>query len=163
MTRRMVMAATLALSMGAVSLLAQGPGQRPGGPGRGPGDMGPGGRGGPGGPGLLAMVHRLEDLTDAQREQLRALAEEGRQGGDPGAGVRAAEQKLHAAVLANTPDLRAIETLKAALNAAHVAELDHRVAMMLRAAPILTPAQRQQLLDRQAAGPRGRGRQSPSR
>lgn len=104
------------------------------------------------------MVHRLEDLTDAQREQLRALAEEGRQGGDPGAGVRAAEQKLHAAVLANTPDLQAIETLKAALNAAHAAELDHRVGMMLKAAQILTPAQRQQLLEKQAAGPRGRGR-----
>ena len=86
MTRRMVMAATLALSVGAVSLLAQGPGPSPG---RGPGGMGPGGPGGP--PGILAMVNRLEDLTDAQREQLRALAEEGRQGGNPGAGVRAVE------------------------------------------------------------------------
>ena len=159
MTRRMVIAATLALSVGAVSLLAQGPGQRAGGPGRGPGGMGPGG---PGRPGIIGMVHRLEDLTDAQREQLRALADEGRQGGDPGAAVRAAEQKLHAAVLANTPDLQAIETLKAALNTAHVAELDHRVGLMLRAAQILTPAQRQQLLEKQAAGPRGRGRQSPS-
>ena len=156
MTRRMVIAATLALTVGAASLLAQGPGQRAGGPGRGPGGIGPGGRGGPAG--ILAMVNRLEDLTDAQREQLRALAEEGRQGGDPGAGVRAAEQKLHEAVLANTPDLQAIETLKAALNAAHAAELDHRVGMMLKAAQILTAAQRQQLLEKQAAGPRGRGR-----
>ena len=105
------------------------------------------------------MVHRLEDLTDAQRDQLRGLAEEGRQAGDPGTGVRAVEQKLHAAVLANTPDLQAIETLKAALSAAHVAELDHRVGLMLKAAQILTPAQRQQLLDKQTAGPpRGRGR-----
>jgi Spy/CpxP family protein refolding chaperone len=159
MTRRMVMAATLALSVGAVSLLAQGPGQRPGGPGRGPGGMGPGG---PGGPGILARVHRLEDLTDTQKEQLRALAEEGRQGGDPGAGVRAAEQKLHAAVLANSPDLQAIETLKAALITAQAAELDHRVGMMQKVAQILTPAQRQQLLDKPPAGSRGRGRQSPS-
>ena len=152
MNRRIVMAAVLALSVGAISLLAQGPGQRPGGPGRGRG-----GPGGPGGPGILAMVHQL-DLTDAQREQLRALAEEGRQGGDPGAPMRAAEQKLHAAVLADTPDLQAIESLKAALNAAHAAELEHRVDMMRKIAQILTPAQRQQLLQMEPQGPpRGRG------
>jgi periplasmic protein CpxP/Spy len=152
MNRRIVMAAVLALSVGAISLLAQGPGQRPGGPGRGRG-----GPGGPGGPGILAMVHQL-DLTDAQREQLRALGEEGRQGGDPGAPMRAAEQKLHAAVLADTPDLQAIESLKAALNAAHAAELEHRVDMMRKVAQILTPAQRQQLLQMEPQGsPRGRG------
>ena len=152
MNRRIVMAAVLALSVGAISLLAQGPGQRPGGPGRGRG-----GPGGPGGPGILAMVHQL-DVTDAQREQLRALAEEGRQGGDPGAPMRAAEQKLHAAVLADTPDLQAIESLKAALNAAHAAELEHRVDMMRKVAQILTPAQRQQLLQMEPQGPpRGRG------
>ena len=160
MTRRTVMAATLALSVGAVSLLAQGPGQGRGGPGRGPGGMGPGG---PGGPGVLARVHQLEDLTDAQKEQIRALAQEGRQGGDPGAGVRATEQKLQAAVLANSPDLQAIETLKTALVTAQAAELDHRVGMMQKVAQILTPAQRQQLLEKQTAGPRGRGRHhSPS-
>ena len=150
MTRRMVMAATLALSVGALPLLAQGPGQRPGGPGRGPG---------PGGTGtsrIFAMVHQL-DLTDAQKEQLRALMDEGRQSGDPGAAVRAAEQKLHAAILADVPDLQAIESVKAALNAAHAAELDHRIAMMQKVAQILTPAQKQQLLALQAQGPRGRG------
>jgi periplasmic protein CpxP/Spy len=152
MNRRIVTAAVLALSVGAISLLAQGPGQRPGGPGRGRG-----GPGGPGGPGLLAMVHQL-DLTDAQREQLRALAEEGRQGGAPGAPMRAAEQKLHTAVLADTLDLQAIESLKAALNTAHAAELEHRVEMMRKVAQILTPAQRQQLLQMQPQGPpRGRG------
>ena len=148
MNRRIVIAAVVALSIGAISLLAQGPGQGPGGPGRGRG---------PGGPGILAMVHEL-DLTDAQREQLRALAEEGRQAGDPGAPMRAAEQKLHAAVLADTPDLQAIESLKAALNSAHAAELEHRVEMMRKVAQILTPAQRQQLLQMQPQWPpRGRG------
>jgi Spy/CpxP family protein refolding chaperone len=157
MNRRIVMAAVLALSVGAISLLAQGPGQGPGGPGRGPGRGGPGRPGGPGGPGVLAMVRQL-DLTDAQREQLRALAEEGRQGGDPGAPMRAAEQKLHAAVLADTPDLQAIESLKATLNSAHAAELENRVAMMQKVAQILTPAQRQQLLQLEAQGPaHGRG------
>ena len=154
MNRRIVMAAVLALSVGAISLLAQGPG-RPGGPGRGPG-----GRGGPGGPGILPMINQL-DLTDAEREQIRGLAEDRRQEGDPGASIRAAEQKLHAAVLAETPDLQAIDGLKATLNAAHAAELDHRVEMMRKVAQILTPAQRQQLLQMEPKGPppgRGRGR-----
>jgi Spy/CpxP family protein refolding chaperone len=103
------------------------------------------------------MVSQL-DLTDAQREQIRALAEEGRQGGDPGAPIRAAEEKLHAAVLADTPDLQAIDGLKATLNTAHAAELDHRIEMMRKVAQILTPAQRQQLLQMQPQGPpRGRG------
>ena len=145
MTRRMVMTAALALSLGALPLLAQGPGQR----GRGP--MGPGG------PGLFPGIQQL-DLSDAQKEQLHALMEEGRQGGDPGAAILAAEQKLHAAILADVPDLRAIESLKTTLNAAHAAELDHRVAMMQKVAQILTPAQRQQLLALEAQGPRGRGR-----
>lgn len=156
MKRRLVIAAALALSLGALPLIAQGPGERSGGPGRG--GRGPGGPGGPGGPpGILAMVHQL-DLTDTQREQLRALLEEGHQGGDPGESTRSAEQKLHAAVLAAAPDLQAIDALKAALNAAHAAELDHRIDMMQKIAQILTPAQKQQLLALQPTGPpRGRG------
>ena len=150
MTRRMVMAATLALSVGALPLLAQGPGQRLGGPGRGAGGpMGP--------PGILGMVHQL-DLSDAQKEQIKALADQARQNGDPGAALREAEQKLHAAVLADPPDLQAIASQRAALNAAHAAELDHQIAMMQQVAQILTPAQKQQLLALQAQGPRGRGR-----
>jgi Spy/CpxP family protein refolding chaperone len=156
MTRRLIIAAGLALSLGALPLLAQGPG-RPGGPGRG----GPGGPGRPGGPpGILAGLRQL-DLTDTQREQLRGLHEEGRQDGAPGAAIRDAEQKLQAAVLADTPDLRAIDSLKAVLNTAHAAELDHRIEMMGKVAQILTPAQKQQLLALPPPGSsqgRGRGR-----
>jgi Spy/CpxP family protein refolding chaperone len=163
MTRRMILAAGLTLSLGALPLLAQGPGRagEPGGPGQGPGGPGRGGpgRGGPGGPpGILAGIQQL-DLTDAQREQLRGLMADGRQDGDPGAAIRDAEHKLQAAVLADTPDLQAIDTLKATLNTAHAAELDHRIAMMQRVAQILTPAQKQQLLTLPPPGPRqGRGR-----
>jgi len=162
----MIIAAGLALSLGTLPLLAQGPGQRPGGAGRG----GPGGPGGP--PGMLAMIRHL-DLTDGQREQLRGLMAggpstryrslgTGRQGGDPGAAIRDAEQKLQAAVLADTPDLQAIDTLKATLNSAHAAELDHRIEMMQKVAQILTPAQKQQLLTLPPPGSReGRGRGRP--
>ena len=68
--------------------------------------------------------------------------------------------KLHAALLADTPDLQAIETAKAAVNSARAADLDHRVEMMQRVAQILTPAQRQKLLQLEAQGPSrgGRGR-----
>ncbi len=152
MTRRFVIGAALALSLGGLPLLAQGPGgQRNGGPGR----DGPGMPGGPAG--MLGMIHEL-NLTDPQREQLRALIEDNRPAGDPGAAVRDAEQKLHAAVLADTPDLQAIESLKAILNSAHAAALDHRVEMMEKVAQILTPAQKQELLKLQAQGPpRGHG------
>ena len=158
MTRRMIIAAGLAFSLGALPLLAQGPGQRPGGPGRG----GPGGPGGPGRPpGILAMVHQL-DLTDAQREQLRGLVADGRQGGEPGAAIRDAEQKLQAAVLADAPDLQAIDALKATLNTAQAAELDHRIEIMQKVGQILTSAQKQQLLALPPPRPpQGRGRSRP--
>jgi Spy/CpxP family protein refolding chaperone len=89
--------------------------------------------------------------------------DEGPQGGNPGEGIRSAEQKLHAAVLAPAPDLQAIEALKATLNAAHAAELDHRVDLMQKVAQVLTPAQKQQLLAMQPQGPpRGRGSERPT-
>jgi Spy/CpxP family protein refolding chaperone len=148
MNRRFAMVAVLAIALGALPVLAQGRGQRPG---------GPGGRG-PGGPGgILGMVHQL-DLTDTQKAQVRALMEDARSGGDPGGAVRTAEQTLHAAVLADAPDPQAIEGLKAAVNAAHASELDHRIEMMQKVAQILTPAQRQQLLKMQPPGPPRGGR-----
>jgi len=105
------------------------------------------------------MVHQL-DLTDAQREQLRAIMEEGRDGREPGTGVRDAEQKLHAALLADTIDLAAVEAAKTAINTAHAAELDHRVEMLQKVAQVLTPAQRQQLQKLPPPGlrPGGRGK-----
>lgn len=149
MKRRMVIVAVVAIVVGALPLLAQGR-QRQGGPGgRGPG-------GGPGGPGILRMVHQL-DLTDAQREQIRAVMEDARKDGDPGEQARAAEQKLHAAILADPPDRQAIEGLKAALNSAHASELDRRVETMERVAQILTAEQKQQLLKLAPQGPQ-RGR-----
>ena len=103
------------------------------------------------------MVHQL-DLTDTQKEQIRGLVEDARSGGDPGEAVRTAEQRLHAAILADATDPQAIEGLKAAVNSAHASELDHRIEMMQKVAQILTPAQRQQLLKMQPPGPPRGGR-----
>lgn len=163
MTRNFVMAGALVAALGAIPVVAHQQGQQgtvgrgmrgdgPGGPGGGPGR---GGRGGPGGPNLIGAALRL-DLSETQREQLKAIAEQERADGR-GAGLREAEQKLHAALLADTPDTAAIEGLKATLNSAHAAELDRRISTMQKVAQILTPAQRQQLLNLQPDG-RGRGR-----
>jgi Spy/CpxP family protein refolding chaperone len=96
-------------------------------------------------------------LSDQQREQVRGIMEQERQSGEPGGRLRDAEEGLHTALLADTPDPQAIQTAKAALIAAQGAELDHRVELMQKIAAILTPAQRQQLAQMQppAGGRRG--------
>lgn len=150
MTRRTAIAAALALSLGALPLMAQA-GQGRGGPGPG--------RGGPGGPmGILPGLNQV-GLSEGQREQIRAILDQERQSGtDPGEKVRQAEQALHAAVLADVPDAQAIEAAKAALNSAHATELDRRTELMQKVAQVLTPAQRQQLAQLPPPpGPRGRG------
>lgn len=156
MNRRIAtVAAALALTLGALPLMAQAPaaggsGQRMGGPGRGRG-AGPA-------MGILPGLGQV-DLSDSQREQLRAVMEQERQAGNPAEKLRQAEATLHAAVLADAPDPQAIEAAKAALGSAQAAELDHRVELMQKVAQILTPAQKQQLAQWQppAGGRRGGG------
>jgi protein CpxP len=149
MNRRIaVVAAALALALGGLPLLAQ----------QGPG--GRGGRGGPGGP--MGVFPGLAEvgLTDAQREQVRSIMEQERQtSADPREKLRQAEEALHAAILADAPDQRAIESAKAALGAAQGAELDARVQLMGKIAGVLTSAQRQQLaqLQPRPGGRRGGG------
>jgi Spy/CpxP family protein refolding chaperone len=158
MNRRIMIAAALVLSLGALPLVAQG--QRgPAGPG-GPDGPGGRGRGGPGGPmGILPGLNQV-GLSDAQREQIRGILEQERQSGagDPAEKGREAEQALLAAVLADVLNVQAIEAAKTALNAARTAELDHRVELMQRVAQVLTPAQRQQLAQLPPPPGPGRGR-----
>jgi Spy/CpxP family protein refolding chaperone len=150
MSRRFLIVAALAIGLGALPVSmhgAQGPGQRMGGPGRG---------GGPGF-GIMPMLQQL-DLTDQQREQVRALMDSNRPPADP-AQLRDAEIKLHTAILSDTPDPQAIDAAKATINAAHAAELDRQIDMLTKIAQILTPDQRQQWLKLRSEGPRGRGRE----
>jgi protein CpxP len=135
----------------ASTLIAQAPG------GRGPRGMGPGRGGpGPGGPGMMPLLERL-DLTDAQREQIKALADE-RAAKRPEPSLPSLERDLTAAVMADSPDTAKIEGLKTAIVEAQTAALNERVDLQLRIAQILTPEQRQ--LAREApAGGRGRGRE----
>jgi Spy/CpxP family protein refolding chaperone len=112
--------------------------------------------------GILPGLNQV-GLTDAQREQVRAIMEQERQSGAPPVQLRAAEQTLHAAVLADTPDPQAIAAAAAALKTAQSAELDHRVELMQKVAAVLTPAQRQQLAEQKPPPPEGRGPQGPPR
>jgi Spy/CpxP family protein refolding chaperone len=156
MTRRFLVAAAVVLAVGAfgtLPLVAQTPGQRMGGPGRG----GRGGLGGPG-PGIMPLLQQL-GLTDQQREQVRSLMEDTRPPAGSGQQLRDAELQLHEAIFGETPSPQAIDAAKTTLNADHAAELDHQIDLLTKIAQILTPDQRQQLLKLEAQGPPpGRGR-----
>jgi protein CpxP len=138
------------LTLGALALgllaggtaLAQGPGG-PGGP------NGPGGRGPRGMPGIEL---RGLDLTEAQREQIRALAEQYRESGGPVreqlAQAREAQRDALAVVPLNEGLVRS--TTQALAEAAAQAAI---VQARLRAdvLALLTPDQRQALEERQTA------------
>jgi len=105
------------------------------------------------------------DLTQAQRDQLKALADARRARGAEGATkVRELNEQLQAELFADAPDQGTIEQLKTDLSLAQKQALDERVAAELEMAAVLTPEQRQQLRESGAArgrfgrrGPRGAG------
>jgi Spy/CpxP family protein refolding chaperone len=138
MKRVLVLVVGLILSASAVAVLAQGRGGRMGGP-----------MGGPGGPGsFLPMLHQL-NLSDAQKQQVKALMDDYRPADVPQ--IPQLEHKLHVAVLSG--DQGSIETLKAQLNDAHAQELNQRVEMLQKLAQILTPEQKEQLIQMQPHHP----------
>jgi len=91
--------------------VAQGERQGPGGMGRGMmGAGGPGMRGGPGGPfGMAGLPLRELELTDAQREQVKAIMESHRAAQQEiGSRMQAARKALHDAITADASDETAI-------------------------------------------------------
>ena len=139
------MSAFLAVAvLAAATISAQAPG---------PGGQGRGGRGM--GPGTLPMLQRL-DLTDAQKEQVRAIMTENA-GQNAFRTLGQLERDLTAAVMADVPDTAKIEQLKTSIAEAESAALNERVDLQLRIAQILTPEQRQKARELPPGGPRGRG------
>jgi periplasmic protein CpxP/Spy len=132
----------VALAVGTLSAQGRGPGGRGLGPGGGPG------------PGPFPMLQRL-DLTDAQKEQVRAILTE-TAGQETRQALGKLQQDLNDAVLADTPDPARIEQLKASIAEAEANALAQRVDVQLRIAQILTPEQREKARER-PAGRRGRG------
>jgi Spy/CpxP family protein refolding chaperone len=139
-----IAATAIVLALGISTAVAQGPGGR--GPGQGRGFGGPG-RGGPGGP--FPMLRQL-NLTDTQREQVKALVEEQRKQNDGAAIKKVGElhRALQSAIFADAPDNGQIDQLRASIAEADAAALAARVDLQLKIAQILTPEQRQRARER---------------
>jgi Spy/CpxP family protein refolding chaperone len=121
---------------------AQGPGQPgPGRMGRGPGGMG---RGGPGGPMALGIDPR--DLTDAQREQIKAIRDRHADEIKPLIErAQNAHQALDNAVLTSTGDIRA---LAQDVGAAESELAFQQAQIETEVMSILTADQKQKIQDR---------------
>ena len=132
-----VVFALAAMAALASPLAAQAPGGRaPGAPGFGRG-----------GPGPLFGLGRL-DLTDAQKEQVKALTAD-RAKRTAGRTLAGLERDLNAAILAESPDTAKIEQLKTSILEAQTAAINERVDMQLEIARILTvQAERHSTLER---------------
>jgi Spy/CpxP family protein refolding chaperone len=99
------------------------------------------------------------NLTDAQKTQVKALAEAQReemQGLKEQA--RKADEALRQLVFADAPDQGAIASAKAEVSTAQQALLDARTANELKISQVLTPAQRAELRKMQGRMGGGRGR-----
>jgi len=142
----------------------------PGGPpfsGRGP--MGRGGPGGPGGPiGILRMLGSELGLTDAQKDQVKTIAQAHRDEQKAlGDRARTAREALHAAITAETVDEALIRQRSADVAAVEADLAVAQARMHAEVWQILTPEQKSKAAEFQASvqermkqrpnGPRGRG------
>lgn len=125
-----------------------GAGQRRGGPG------GPGfGRGGP-------MGAIFADLTEQQREQIKAIHDAQRQSEQGPPADAKLRQQLELELLADAPNDQTIESLKQQIAAAQLENLSRHIAVQKQISQILTAEQRAKARERiaQGPGPEGRGR-----
>ena len=132
------------------------------GPGQGQGRRGPG-FGGPGGPGGRGMIPGImQELTEEQRAQVRAILQEQRDGQEGPPADAKLRHELQLELLADVPNDLKIEELKAQIAAAQAQGLDRHIAVQKRVAQVLTAEQRAKARERLAEGPRqGRGGRGP--
>ena len=138
-----IIAVTALLGLGAITAAgAQGPGR---GQGFGQGFDGRGGRG-------AMMMLRGVDLTESQREQIRAIreAQPAPAAGSPDGGLH---RQLQAELLAEAPDMQKVAELQARIAEAQSARLAHFVTIQQQIAQVLTPEQRAALRERLARTP----------
>jgi Spy/CpxP family protein refolding chaperone len=120
-----------------------------------------GGPGGPGGPGFgrggpMGVI--FADLTEQQREQIKAIHDAQRpseQGAPADAKLR---QQLELELLAETPNDQTIESLKQQIATAQLENLTRHIAVQKQISQILTAEQRAKARERIAQAPEGRGR-----
>jgi protein CpxP len=109
--------------------------------------MGPGGRGGPGGPmGMLPMLGRQLDLTDAQKDQIKTIADAHKEDWKSLAErARAAHDALNQAVTADTVDETLIRQRSAEAAAVDADMAVARARVHAEVLQILTPEQKTKL------------------
>ena len=119
-----------------------------------------------GGPAPFLGISGVE-LTDAQRQQIKALFDEERASQDPRAGVNPHVQ-LRAELLADSPDEQKVVALRDQIAAAQAERLTREIALQQKIAALLTPEQRAQAREalanaseRRGAGRRGAGSTEP--
>ena len=123
---------------------------RPGGPG------GPGGRGRGG-----AMGAVFGDLTDQQKEQVKAIFEAERQGQQGPPADMKLRQALEQELLADSPNGQKIEELKQQILSAESESLNRHIAVQQKISQVLTAEQRAKARERIAQRGEGRGRGRP--
>jgi Spy/CpxP family protein refolding chaperone len=113
--------------------------------------------GGPGGRGMLPSI--MQDLTEEQRTQVRAIMQEQRQG-EPGPPADAKQRReLEAELLADVPNDQKIDDLKQQILAAQAEGLSRHIDVQKRVAQVLTAEQRAKARAMLAEAQReGRGR-----
>lgn len=149
MTTSVALAAVLGLAAYTMAG-AQGVGRGPGGGFDGPR---PGMRGG------FGMLRGI-DLTDTQREQIRAIREAERQAQPAPAAGTPLHRQLQAELFAEVPDPHTLETLQRQIVEADAARLAGHVEIQQKIAQVLTPEQRETIRTRLAQAPqRGPARQ----
>ena len=121
-------------------------------------------RGGPGGPGggrMGPVAIPFEDLTEEQRQQIKAIMDEQREGEQGPPADMKLRQALELELLADAPNDQKIQELKAQVDAASAEQLAKHIAIERKVNQILTPEQRakarENIATRQENGP-GRGR-----
>lgn len=150
-----VVGAVAAAFVASVAVAQQGPGQ---GQGRGQG-MGPGG---PGGRGFGFGPAVMQNLTDQQRQQIRAIHEEFRP--EDRATDAKLRQQLELELLADAPNTAKIEELKQQILAAQSEALTRHITVRTKVAQqVLTADQRANAREQLAKGPGERGPRGPRR
>ena len=121
---------------------------------------GPGGMRGPGGRRGGPLGGVLADLTDQQREQVKAIFAEERQGEQGPPAEMKLRQSLEQELLADSPNLQKIEELKQQIVSATSESLTRHIAVQQKINQILTAEQRakarENIAQRGERGGRGR-------
>jgi Spy/CpxP family protein refolding chaperone len=125
--------------------------------------QGRGGRGPGGGPGFGRGVMHVPgvELTDAQREQVRAILDAERPARQGPPAEMTLHRQLRAELLADTPDDQKIEGLRQQIAEASAASLARHIAVQRKIAQILTPEQRAIAREALAKAPQGRMGRGP--